>query len=378
MSADFFVALPNRLPYYEGLQVRSTIPRNEGQEEIGMKATHRTFPIAARSRLRFIAVISLSLLPGTLSIVSAENPVHFADAHLKAAVETHLGVTDPTPTEMLALTTLIASDRGIIDPNGLQYATNLHILWLYHNQISDLSALSGLTNLQTLWLYDNYISDLTALSGLTNLQTLRLSTNQISNLTPLAGLTNLQTLYLDTNQISDLTPLAGLTNLQWLDLSGNQISDLTALAGLTSLQTLWLPYNQISDLTPLAGLTGLQELWLHNNQISDLAGLAGLTSLQQLNLSGNPLNTAAYCEYIPTIQTNNPGISLTYSPNPNPLTQDCSISLVELIVFAEHWTQNGCGATNTWCAGADMIHTGYVGTENFVELSHYWMAPPGP
>ncbi|MCP4641136.1 MAG: hypothetical protein GY851_11915 [bacterium] len=38
----------------------------------------------------------------------AEDPVYFADAKLKALVETKLGVTDPTPTDMLDLTSLFA------------------------------------------------------------------------------------------------------------------------------------------------------------------------------------------------------------------------------------------------------------------------------
>jgi hypothetical protein len=38
----------------------------------------------------------------------AEQPVYFADPKLKAAVETELWITDPTPTEMLGLTDLHA------------------------------------------------------------------------------------------------------------------------------------------------------------------------------------------------------------------------------------------------------------------------------
>jgi len=88
--------------------------------------------------------------------IHAEEPVYFA-------VEQTLGVTDPTASDMLGLTNLYASWRGISDLTGLEYATNLTWLDLNHNQISDLSPLAGLTNLTQLGLWSNQISDLSPL-----------------------------------------------------------------------------------------------------------------------------------------------------------------------------------------------------------------------
>ena len=56
---------------------------------------------------------------------------------------------------MLALTELDASERGLTDLTGIEYATNLTRLFLTSNQISDTSALAGLTNLTRLWLHGN-------------------------------------------------------------------------------------------------------------------------------------------------------------------------------------------------------------------------------
>ena len=89
---------------------------------------------------------------GFVNIVLAEDPVYFADANLKAAVEAELGITDPDATDMLELTSLDAPDLGIVDPNGIQYATNLTRLYLKRNQISDISALSDLVKLTELYL----------------------------------------------------------------------------------------------------------------------------------------------------------------------------------------------------------------------------------
>jgi len=62
--------------------------------------------------------------------VWSEEPVYFPDATLKAAVEDALWTSDPTPSDMLELTSL-EYDSGwagaprITSLTGLEYATNL-------------------------------------------------------------------------------------------------------------------------------------------------------------------------------------------------------------------------------------------------------------
>ncbi len=80
----------------------------------------------------------------------AESPVYFADSVLKKAVEQTLGVSNPTPSDMLALINLTSYSGGIRDITGLEYAKNLHELSLSLNLIADLTPLAGLTNLTTL------------------------------------------------------------------------------------------------------------------------------------------------------------------------------------------------------------------------------------
>jgi hypothetical protein len=43
---------------------------------------------------------------GISRLAIAEDPVYFPDANLKAAVESALGISNPTPTDMLSLTSL--------------------------------------------------------------------------------------------------------------------------------------------------------------------------------------------------------------------------------------------------------------------------------
>jgi hypothetical protein len=141
-----------------------------------------------RSFLILFPCILLFVMAGVNEALG-EDPVYFADTNLKAAVEAALGITDPTPTDMLGLTYLNAGGKAIVELTG-EYATNLTYLNLGYNQISDISALTSLT-------------------GLTNLQ---LQVNQISNISPLSGLTSLTYLSLHgPNQISDISVLANLT-----------------------------------------------------------------------------------------------------------------------------------------------------------------------
>jgi Leucine-rich repeat (LRR) protein len=300
------------------------------------------------------ALTGLFLMIGS---VDAEEPIQFNDSELKAAVEHELWISDPTPTDMLALTALYANGHDIDDLTGLEYAKNLQTLELAYNHITDMSPLSGLSRLELLVLnnnavgnlsvvsgltalayldvHDNGLSDISPVSTLSNLRTLILRFNQIADLSPLSTLSNLEDLDLRENAISDLAGLSGLQSLRDLNLYGNQISNLSPLSGLHGLETLMLQCNEISDISSLAGLTGLRALDLERNQISDISAASSLTnlrelslcsnnvsdisplsaliSLRELNLEANPLNEEACDIYIPQIKANNPSIRLTSS-----------------------------------------------------------------
>ena len=276
----------------------------------------------------------LALLALITATSLAQNPVDFADANLKAAVEAELGVTAPTPSDMLDLDSLHAQSSGIRDLTGLEFANNLTELGLRDNQISDISALSGLTSLEVLWLDDNEISDITPLAGLSKLKCLFMSFNQITDvislsglselevcwimcnkvtdIAPLAGLTNLTDLFLTCNEITDITPLGGLIELRELGLDSNKISHLSPLASLSNLEFLGVGHNQITDITPLPSFSKLRTLYLEHNRISDISPLSNMTNLRYLRMNSNPLNPEAYQTYIPQIESNNPGIKLSY------------------------------------------------------------------
>lgn len=152
----------------------------------------------------------------------------FTDPALADEVKAELGktsVTDEvTQTELNQITRLEADYKGISSIEGIQYLTNLNMLALTENQITNLAPLAYLDNLESLYLGNNKISDVASLSGLTQLTFLQLSINQIKDVTPLAKLTNLNYLDLRENQISDASPLGNMMELTTLKLDKQQIT----------------------------------------------------------------------------------------------------------------------------------------------------------
>jgi len=213
-------------------------------------------------------------LPQTLSVSESEDVIIIRD--------------EPYSTSLteLDLSGMYLTDEDIVP---LQYMTNLTILYLFNNNISDLSPLSGLVNLTTLDLRYNHIYDLAPLTGLSSLTRLSLENNNIEYLSPLASLTNLTSLDLSRNTIYDISPLSGLANLKELNLNRNHIYDLAPLSGLTNLRWLSLASNKIDDISPLSALVNLRDLSLSRNKITDLTPLESLGDLIWLDIDNNDI-----------------------------------------------------------------------------------------
>lgn len=114
----------------------------------------------------------------------------FADANLKAAVEEDLGITDPTPEDMLNLITLHANGKNIESLVGLECAENLSTAYLYSNKITDIEPLMQLCNLTYLHLAYNQIEVLPddLLICQEKIRVLYLYRNNISNIEPLTSI----------------------------------------------------------------------------------------------------------------------------------------------------------------------------------------------
>ena len=209
--------------------------------------------------------------------------VEIPDSNLEQAIRETLALPHEislTQLQMVQLTGLETSEKGIIDLTGIEYATNLHYLNLGGNQIRDIRPLAGLIHLSRLSLYNNPVENIVPLGSLTNLTYLNLAHNGVETLEPLAGLIRLQTLDLYDNRITDIAPIVNMTALTTLILTHNQVSDLSPLASVTNLKNLDIRNNQVSDLSPLTNHPNLEKLDIRENLVADFSPLDGLNLIE--------------------------------------------------------------------------------------------------
>lgn len=257
--------------------------------------------------------------------LAADELVVFPDKNLEAVIREEIGQPfKPLHSGGLKkITELDATGKGITSLEGMQYLTNLTVLHLEDNQISDVSPLAGLRKLRTLNLRRNgitdlrkanfealsavplkklnldynvhlaesgqhiWLTDISVLSSFTSLTELTLSQNHVSDIAPLSQLPNIKVLILDRNLITDITPLQGMRFLKTLNLSENNVADIGPLAELWDLQNLYLSSNtQIDTIQPLAKHRQLRILYLDNIPVGkELPMLSNKGSLRELSLA---------------------------------------------------------------------------------------------
>ncbi len=238
------------------------------------------------------------------------------DEALRLVIKETLGIKAVTQASIATIKTLKASNKGISNLKGLEFAVNLEELWISRNPITNLSPLAGCVNLVGLEAQRVPISDLSPLAELTklewlecdrgsisdispirdlkNLRRIRLTRHRIRDISPLSGLVNLEDIAISVNEISDISRLSGLKGLKVLRMGDNKISDISPIRKLTNLTVLELRSNNVRDITPLEDLENLKTLDLFHNGISDISSLEGLYNLEDLNLSHNKISNVSH------------------------------------------------------------------------------------
>lgn len=189
---------------------------------------------------------------------------------------------------------LICMDMGIDSVQGIGQLTDLKVVTLDLNNISDFATFADLEQVHTLSLSNNNIGDLSSFPYMPALTNLVLFNNSIENVLPLSVNPQLQNLAINNNQISDAYQFLGVINVTNLSIAGNEIEDITPIGNLTALQNLDARNNRIE--------TGVWDLrTLENAALIDLRGNGGVKCLEYANLFFI-LGTAVLfdeCEYPP-------------------------------------------------------------------------------
>lgn len=235
--------------------------------------------------------------------MNTDEIVIFNDLNLEKVVREIIGknIGNITFSDVEGITTLSARVRGISNIEVLKYFTNLEVLDLYGNRVSDLTSLTGLTNLKKLNLGKNYNVltsnqavagglDISSLKGIVNLEELNLSDNMIVDISSLGSLTKLQTLFLNNNRIDNISALSGCVSLKYIDLSNNY--------GLNSDNT----ERGITDLSPLYNACAIEFLICTNNLVSDVQGIEKMKSLQYVDLTKNYIQSVESFAKLPNLK----------------------------------------------------------------------------
>ena len=287
-------------------------------------------------------------------MVESYKPIVYKDKNLETAIRSSAGITAGNifKCDLNLLNTLVVTSSGIIDLEGIQYATNLVHLDLSNNKIVDVTPLRQLTKLTTLYLKGNPVADYSPLAAVYNhlnlrdfnmkftgiydknietairtkigkltgdltledlagiteldlenkavvdlqglqylvgLKKLYLRENNIQFIEPLKNLIELEVLALNKNSIENIKPLSYLKNLVELDLYGNKVTDISPLIELPKLKQLSLMENKVSDVSKLGNLVNLEILVLQNNEITDISNLKNLVNLKVLYLRQNKI-----------------------------------------------------------------------------------------
>ncbi|QLY40800.1 hypothetical protein HF295_08010 [Hujiaoplasma nucleasis] len=250
---------------------------------------------------KLLGLLVLILFTWTGFACTYENPViEFEDPNLE-----------------IALRELLNKSEGDIDARDARSITTLDLLG---RNISNLNGLEYFTNLEVLILEDNFVSDLRPLRDLKKLESLNLRNNEITNLNdiyfqeiidlPLTSLSLRHNVVRDEfdnqTRISDISLLANFSDLEYLDLQDNHIKNIEALKNLSKLTYLNISQNDLEDksVLDLENLIHLQSLNLRQTGVTNLDVLANFTDLEYLNIHSNTeLTSIAFISSLTKLET---------------------------------------------------------------------------
>ena len=162
------------------------------------------------------------------------------------------------------------------------------------DSIENLKPISNLKKLKSLimsWIKYNADSeeiDLDFLEYLTELELLNIAHNKVSNYQSISFNKKLKTLLADDNELEDISFLENLKSLEILDISCNEkIKNYSCISKLNKLEKLYMSKNNLHDIKFICNLKNLKELYLSENKEineNDFGLLRKLRNIKKINL----------------------------------------------------------------------------------------------
>ena len=203
------------------------------------------------------------------------------------------------------VTEIAHGDINDDDLKLLAKCTNLRVLILDYQQITDLSPLTGLP-LEYLSLTGNQVSNLNPLSAMTELQVLDLGENPVRSVDELGELPALQEVTLEATGIASVEVFEG-SDIRSLNVRSTWIADFSPLESCSSLTRLIVGELPNGAVETLAGLTNLVELRLYSTPEVDLTYFSKFQKLQDLDLYGSTVSHPEALIQLPNLRFLNIG-----------------------------------------------------------------------
>ncbi len=193
-------------------------------------------------------------------------PANFPDPNFRTAIEAFMETTSFTAVQAAQRTNgLNVSSLNISDLTGIEYFTNISVLFCDNNQLTSLDVSSN-TALERLYCYNNNLTSIT-LSSKPSLRWLYLYNNSLPSI-DLTGCTALEYLYAQYNQLSALD-VSNSPSIRVIRCFRNQIASLTLGASL-NLTNIRAFNNNLADLTSIINSQGMNAGSYLNVSYNDL------------------------------------------------------------------------------------------------------------
>ena len=199
------------------------------------------------------------------------------------------------------------NDITFIAENYFCHMSQLKVLRLSGNRLTEFIISSDMLELEELDLSNNYLSVFEISSTLPQLEEIDLSNNELSVFPKLGStIVNVKNLYLSNNRLQNLAldsvfgqenHMKNTTSLVWLNFNGNvglNISD-DVWVSMPKLEILHMDNSDIRSLPNLTVLSNLKHLSLKGNFLNDPYDLDSLkynTKLEELYLNENDIRTS--------------------------------------------------------------------------------------
>lgn len=245
----------------------------------------------------FVLVMGLSTYGQTNVFIPDENFRYFLNTNYPSFMDTS---GDSLIIEMAATLTGLfdCMNSDIADLTGIEYFTNITMLFCDNNQLTSLPDLSNISTLSSLICYNNQIQSLPDFSENSQLAFLDCGNNLLTSLPDFSSNSALYSLRCSNNLITSLPSLTANINLQILNCSNNRLAGLPSLSANIALKELSCYSNRLTSLPDFSDNINLTDLNCSGNQLSELGDLSVNTNLKVLLCIDNRLS------YLPDLSTN--------------------------------------------------------------------------